>query len=348
MRRMLTTLTVAGVLCAGAAYADVRSDEKTQMKFEGQLGRMLNLFGGRAMRDGVTSTVAVKGDRKATINGDHAQIIDLKEEKIYEIDLKDKSYRVMTFAEMKRQMEEARQKAAAQAPREKPAPAANDKAQEPQVEIEFSLKESGQARAVNGFDAHEVIMTIITHEKGKKLEDSGGMVLTSNMWLAPKIAGMQEVAEFDRKYAQKMFGATLIDAQQIATAMAMYPMMKDAMAKMQAEKVNMNGTAVLTITKFEAVGNKEQADSKAQPQQQQPREEPRPAGLGGLIGGRIAKGIANRNKDKDADKKEGDAAAAPTDPNRATVMTIQNEILKVTPSVADSDVAVPAGFKLKT
>ena len=32
------------------------------------LGRMVNMFGGKAAREGVTSTVAVKGDRKATMN----------------------------------------------------------------------------------------------------------------------------------------------------------------------------------------------------------------------------------------------------------------------------------------
>src|SRR5689334_22246349 len=110
----IVTLTVAGLLCAATAFADVRSDQKTQVKFEGGLGRVVNLFGGRAAREGVTSTVAVKGDRKATINGDRAQIVDLKEEKVYDIDFKDKSYRVQTFAEIIKQMQDAQRKAAAQ------------------------------------------------------------------------------------------------------------------------------------------------------------------------------------------------------------------------------------------
>ena len=57
------------------------------------------MFGGKAARDGVTSTVAVKGDRKATMNGETGQIIDLAEEKIYDLDLKKKSYKVTTFAQ---------------------------------------------------------------------------------------------------------------------------------------------------------------------------------------------------------------------------------------------------------
>lgn len=44
-------------------------------------------------------------------------------------------------------------------------------------------------------------MTIMVREKGKTLEQGGGMVLKSNMWLAPTIAAMKEVADFDLKYA---------------------------------------------------------------------------------------------------------------------------------------------------
>ena len=46
-------------------------------------------------------------------------------------------------------------------------------------------------------------MTVTVREKGKKLEESGGMVLTSNTWLAPKIAATNEVAAFDIRYAKQ-------------------------------------------------------------------------------------------------------------------------------------------------
>src|SRR5260370_42601427 len=80
--------------------ADVRADEKSHVEFAGVLGRMVNLFGGKAAREGVTSMVAVKGDRKATLSDATGQIIDLGEEKIYDLDLKKKSYKETTFAEL--------------------------------------------------------------------------------------------------------------------------------------------------------------------------------------------------------------------------------------------------------
>jgi hypothetical protein len=329
---------VLGVLSAGVAHADVRADEKTQVKFEGMLGRMLNFFGGRAARDGIVSAVSVKGDRKMTLTGDTAQIIDLNEEKVYDLNMKNKTYTVTTFAEMRRQMEEARKKAEAQA-RENPAPSqpgGQAKPGEPQkeVEVDFSLKESGQKRAINGFDAREVVMTVAVREKGKKLEESGGLVMTSNTWLAPKIAAMNEVADFDRRYAQKFGAPAMLDAQQMAMVTAMYPQMKEAMAKFEAENVNMDGTPVLTVVKFEAVANPEQA------KQQEAKSEPEPRSSGGLLGGlggRLGRRIAGGGDDKPA----ADAGAS----NRATIMTMQHEVTKVTPAVNDADLTVPPGFK---
>src|SRR5688572_25606492 len=55
---------LVGLVWGGVAQADVRTDEKTQVKLEGMLGRMAGLFGGRAAREGVVSTVSVKRDRK--------------------------------------------------------------------------------------------------------------------------------------------------------------------------------------------------------------------------------------------------------------------------------------------
>ena len=49
-------------------------------------------------------------------------------------------------------------------------------------------------------------MTITVREKGKTLEQSGGMVMTTDMWLAPKIAAMKDIADFDVRYAQKLYG----------------------------------------------------------------------------------------------------------------------------------------------
>jgi hypothetical protein len=350
--RMIGALTLALLLSAAPSLrADVRADEKSRVEFAGMLGRMFNVFGGKAAREGVTSTVAVKGDRKATLNDTTGQIIDLNEEKVYDLDLKKKSYTVTTFDELRRRMEEARKKAEEQAsqaskeerkegskdqPKEKtaPPPDANQK----QVEVDFDLKNTGQQRAINGFDTHETVMTITVREKGKTLEQGGGLVLTSDLWMAPRIPAMKDVAEFDARYAQKLYGGGFsgVSAAQMATMMAMYPMMKDAVAKMNAEGGKLEGTAIQTTLTADAVKSAEQIaeETKAKTKEDESKAAP-PATPGGLLGG-FAKKMAQK-------KMAGDSDVKP----RATFMTATTEVLKVTTDVTAADVAIPPGFQAK-
>src|SRR5688572_21510777 len=107
MRSRIFTVMTLVCLSAYGVTADVRTEQKVQVQFAGTLGRIVNLFGGKAAREGITSTVAVKGNRKVTSTENSSQIIDLAEEKVYNVDLRRKSYKVVTFAEMRREMEEA-------------------------------------------------------------------------------------------------------------------------------------------------------------------------------------------------------------------------------------------------
>jgi hypothetical protein len=320
------------VLAASPAIrADVRSEEKSKIEFTGMLGRMVNLFGGKGAKEGTVSTVAVKGNRKATFNDTTGQIIDLGEEKVYELDMKKKTYKVATFAELRRRMEEAKAKAEQNAQKEQ----TREKAAEPapkenNVEIDFDVKDTGQKKVVNGFEAHQVVMTITVREKGKTLEENGGLVLTADEWLVPRIPAMKEVADFDIRYAQKLYGPMIAgaSAQDMAAAAALYPMMAPAIAKMRAEGVKMDGTPVMTVLTFDAVQSAEQAAAE--------QKESKPNASGGLGG--IAGGLMRRATQK---KSEGDQ----NQKGRARVMSSTTEILKIVTDVAAADVAVPAGFK---
>jgi len=95
--------------------------------------------------------VIVKGDRKATLGEDAGQIVDLADEKVYDLDLKRKTYTVTTFAELRRRFEDQQRKAAENARKEEP-----------------SAKQ------------------VTVREKGK----------TPDMWLAPTVKAMRDVAGF--------------------------------------------------------------------------------------------------------------------------------------------------------
>jgi hypothetical protein len=333
-QRIAEAFLVTALLSPALAFADVKTQEKSQMKFEGGLGRMMGMFGGKMMKDGIVSTAAVKGDRKLTITDTTGQIIDLKEEKVYDLDLDKRTYRVTTFAELRQRLEEARKKAA-----EEPMPTEQKVEQRKdgkEIEVDFDLKETGQKRTINGFDAREIVMTVVAREKGKTLQQSGGMVMTTSTWLTPNAAALKEMNAFDLRYAEKVYGPLMADGQQMAMALGMYPMLKDAMARMQKEQVKLDGTAVLTIMKAEAVASAEQAAAAQKEEAAEPAAPTSTGGLGGMLGRRMM--------------KRGNNNAQPTEPStpgRATIVTMQHEVMSITPVATDADVAIPAGFKEK-
>jgi hypothetical protein len=324
------------IVSAGTLSADVRSEQKTRVQLAGAIGKVVNLFGGKAAREGVTQTISLKGDRKATINDQTGQIIDLKEEKIYDLDLKKKTYKVTTFADLRRQMEEARKKAAEEARKDQgheaaqPAKPAQKDPNAKEYEVDFDIKNTGEKKSINGFDTKQAIVTITVHEKGKKIEDTGGVILKSDMWMTPKVAALTELQQFDLRYAQAVYGSTVIGAspQDMATAMAMYPQMKPALDKMKAEGGKIDGTAILTTVTLDAVQSPEQAA------QQQKSGGSQPTSIGGMIGG-FGKKIGKKD-----DVKKDEAPKGST-----TFLTSTVEVLKLGTDVPADALAIPAGFK---
>lgn len=340
-RSAIALVAVVALLSSQAVKADVRSEQKTKFQLAGMLGKMVNFFGGKAAREGVTATVAVKGDRMVTTSDQTGQIIDLAEEKIYDLDLKKKTYRVMTFADIRRQMEEAKKRAeeeAKKAQAEEPAAAPPEKdPNAKELEIDFEVKNTGQKKAINGFDTEQAVMIITVREKGKTLEQSGGLVMNSDIWLTPSIPAMKEVADFNLKYAQKLYGPMITGAspQDMAAAMALYPMMKPAIEKMAAEGSKLQGTPVLTVTTVDAVKSAEQitAEQKEASSSSSGSGGSTPSTVGGLIGG-IGRRMAQRR------------ASEPAGPQaRANIMTTTFEVVKVATTVTAEEMAIPAGFK---
>lgn len=307
MKRILFAAVAAAVLVT-PLRADVKTTNRDLIKFEGMLGRMIGLFGGN---DPKSSTVAVHGSRKARLSDGSGQIIDLAEEKIYDLDGKRKTYKVTTFEELRRRMKEAQEEAAKEAEKsgEKPEDPSG-----PEYEISFDVKETGANKEMAGYKTRQVIATVTLHQKGKTLEEGGGLVLTSDMWLAPRIAALDEIAAFDRRFAEKVYGETAaMTADQLAALLAMHPGFQKAQERLAQEGQKLQGTPLMTTLTLESVKN------PAAAQQQ---------GGGGLAGR-----LMRRNQDKPGTKNK--------------VFASTHETLTVAASAADADVAIPADYKEK-
>ena len=335
MRRIHTLAVLAAVAVASGTSlrADVQTQQKTHVQFAGALGRMVNMFGGKAAREGTVQTIAVKGDRMMTTNDKTAELIDLAEEKVYNIDLDSKSYKVVTFAELRQKMQEAQAKAKEHMDAAKEKQDKQDKPAEPQqkMAIDVSTHETGQRKTINGFDCKQVITTVTMHDENKTLDQGGGMVMTTDSWMTSPIPAMKEVAAFRKRYFEKLSGMDMqAAAEQMAQALAMYPQMKDVIGRSRVEGAKVDGTPISTTSNIETVQSPEQKQQAQQAQQDQPP----PTSLGGLFAKKMM-------------KKKSDDSAAGGDPSRSQLMTSTLEVLSVATSVTADAVSIPAGFKLK-
>ena len=286
--------------------ADVKTTQRTQIKFEGMMGRIAGMFGGA---DPKAVTVAVRGNRKASLIEGSGQIVDLAEEKIYDVDAKRKTYKVTTFEELRRRFREAQENAAKEAEKsgEKPEQAAG-----PEFEVDFDVKETGATKQLAGHNTREVISTVTLRQKGRTLEEGGGLVLTSDMWLAPRIAALDEINAFDRRFAEKVYGEAMgMTADQMAALLAMHPGFQKAWERMAKEGEKLAGTPLLTTLTLESVKD--------------------PAAAAQNQGGGLAGRLMRRNQPKPGEKSR--------------VFASTTETLSVDTSASDADVAIPAGFK---
>lgn len=316
----LSVAAAAIALMAPTLSADVKTREKVVVRFEGFFGRLMNrAFGGN---DGITSTVAVKGNRMARTADNQMEIIDLQEERVYSVDTRRREYTVRTFEEIRRQMEQARADMEKQSQemsaedREALQRAGQD------VDFDVDVRETGQRRSLNGHDTREVVLAITMRQKGRTLEESGGLVMTSTMWLAPVVPALQELTNFQMKYFQALFGDSYagMNAQSMNALAAMMPGLGTLTARMAAEQRRLKGSPIHTTMVFETVRSAEQMKQA---------EAGRPSGGGGGIGGALAGRLMRRG----------------TPQPRSTVMTTTTEILSIDTTVTDQELAIPANFR---
>jgi len=267
-----------------------------------------NAFGGKATHEGITDTVAIRGDRKSSRAGDTGEIIDLGEEKIYYVDYGRQKFSVKTFDQLRKEFEDAQKRSEDRAARE-------NKGKEPEYEVDFDVQSTGVKETINGWNTHQEIVTITVHEKGKKIQQSGGFVLTADMAMGPKVAAMNELASFERRFVQKVYGKGFTtDMRSMMAAAAMTPAFAKAMRAFGEHREALSGTAIRTKLRFETVAGTESHG-----------EDDHPASFGSLM---------NRMRKRD------DAT-----PGRTELFASTTELLKATESASKESVSLPAGFR---
>jgi hypothetical protein len=334
--RTLPALVLVVVVASMAPLtAAIKKEEKSKFKMGGPLGKMMGMFMGRKMREGVVSSIAIKGDRKLTRTGETGQLIDLAQEKVYDIDFKKKTYSVLTFEQVRQKMLEAQEKMKEQQAKMEAERAKHPDQKAPEYDYEISNKVTGEAKEINGFQTKQTITTITMKPKGQTVEEGGGMVMTMDQWLTPKIPGAQEAIDFEMRYLKKIGMIDMV--QEMAAAAAMYPGIMEAAKRAKIEGDKLDGTPIYSVSTFDMVA------SAAQQKEQEKQQADADSGGGGGLGGMLARKMMKKKKDDGASTDGASQSAS----KPSSLVTTTTEVLTLSTDATDADVALPEGFKQK-
>jgi len=322
--RYFVTGSAVMALAASSLQADFSYQEKTAIT-GGVAAAAMKVAGvfSKQAREPVVSTVSVKGDKMAHRSAYHASIIDLASQTITEIDLQKKTYSVVTFDEMKQTMEQTSQKMQQQ--------------KDADIKFKVSANATGNTRQIGGLDTRELIVKMQAEATDQQSGQTGGMVVNLDVWLAPSVAGYQEVRDFYRRMAAKL------DWTPGSQATAGAGVAK-GMAEAYKELRKLDGVPVYETMKITGSGQPDTAGSgnASQPPQQQDQQQQQSArpSLAGALGGHF--GLGRKKQDDTSNSSSGGGSSS----SPGSLMETTTELSGFSSApVDDAQFAVPAGFK---
>ena len=334
-------VTMAGIMAVAVLQlpADFTYRETTTITGGAMLSMMkvVGVFSKQA-REPVQSTVAVKGEKMLHRSQQQATVIDLAAQTVTTIDSQKKTYTVMTFEEFRQMMEQMSAKM--------------QKSQDQGGKMEFkvSAKDTGNTREIAGYQAKELVLRMEMQATDQKSGQQGSMVISSDIWLAPSVAGYAEVRAFYTRMGEKLAfnpgGGMFMSS----------PEASKNMGELYKEIGKLDGIPVLQTISMGGAGQPGSGDTSAQQgggqQQQQQQQQQQPAArpslggaLGGALGGRFGLG-KKKQQDDQASTGQQSQPQQQGNGNPGSLMEATTEMSGFSSApVDDSMFAVPAGFK---
>lgn len=322
LARTLAAPVLLLALAASSLHADF-SYEETSKLTGGALASMMKVVGvfARSAREPIRTTILVKGNQMARITADSATVIDLDREIITEINFNQKTYSVVTFAQMVEAMAALSKKAAQQSGTT-------------EVNFKAAVQETGQTREISGLPAREVILTLTMEGTDRRSGSTGTIKVTSDMWLARDVPGYQEVKAFNQRLAEKLAwtpgGGAFFQGRSD---------MAKAFANLQREAAKLEGLPLLQTITMSGSGEGQSGQAEAPAPQQ---ESARPS-IGGALGRLGGLGGLGRRKKEETPKQETPPSAAAAQANLLEITTEMSGF-SISPVDAAKFVA-PAGFR---
>ena len=356
------SLILALALAASAsAFADYTYQQTTQIT-GGSLLHMMKMVGAfssqaRKTGDPVVSTVYLKGNRMATVNPDSIDIIDLDKETITHVDNQKKTYTVVTFDQMKQQIENARREMAKkQAEHPSSAPPADPNANDVKVSFDVKVRKTGAEKDVSGLASKEAILTMTMNATDQKTQQTGAMAITNDMWMVPEVPGYDQVREFQKRFAEKMATVTAGLGMDMSRMLAQNPGATEALADMGKEMQKLDGVPIQQVMRMGTTANGQPLPAASEAPLP-PDSSPAMPGAGDVAKQSAASmltshfglggfGRKKQQNDQPAPDQGANQQGTAAQPTTAILMESQTTISNFSSApVEDGHFDVPAGFK---
>jgi hypothetical protein len=344
---------ICGLLAARLLYADFTYEETSRIT-GGALVGMMKFAGAfskdaRRITEPTRSTIAIMGNRMVRRSDLSASITDLDAETITTINFEKKTYYTMTFAQMKQAMENASAQMEQAKNNPQPASGPGSGGPPPDVKFDVKVKDTGQTKTINGLPAHEMILTMTMQGTDQQSGTKGGMDITTDSWLTPRIPGYEQVREFYRRMALKMNWVPG------PGGMLNRPDIARGMSELYKEGSKMDGVPVLQLVKMggNVEGAPQNSDSSQPPPPQSTSSssssQPPPTSVGGAIGsalgGRFGLGRKKQQQQQDSSSNPPPSGSGPNSAS-GSLMEMTIELTSYSSAPADPGLfTIPAGFK---
>ena len=207
-----TYVLVLSLACALTARADF-SYTQTRKSASGMAAAAMNA-------SNATTKHYLKGQKMRIETGSTSHIIDFGAQTLTTINNDQKSYTVTKFSDMGQMMKDTG------------------------ADVKVDVKETGEHRNINGFNASQVLMTMSV-EGGQGAQAGMKMQIETELWISPDVPGAQELRTFYQKNGDKFPWASMAGGNSG---------MQKGIAELQRKMAGLNGVSVMQVMRVKMGG----------------------------------------------------------------------------------------------
>ena len=350
IERTTTTVFSALVLLCGICRADFKYSETTKVTGGALMGaaKFASVFSKNAKQAmaPTTRTVSVKANKMREDQSDgKIQIIDLEGKRFIEVDPQNKTYSILTFAEMKTAMQRRQEEMQEKMKEEQ----AKHPSQNANVKItpKFESSETGATKIVLGVPTKELkakMEMLMESDDPKAQGQQVSTVVNSDQWIAQDVPGYSEVRNFYLKMAKELDWVPGQMKQSMANSNVQF-----SLAELRNNNLaHITGMPMITYVSMSMGGNAAQAGATQptaqQPPPQQTQDNSVPTSTNAIVmkslGGMFKKKQQQQQQDAQASGNTANPASTP-----GSLMDMQTEITSYSSDSLDASLfEPPAGY----